>query len=356
MLLLAVSLPLAFLMPAVQATQATPSQQDKAISFLRDVIQLDLAKYKVTLNDQYTNVYGDQVHLFYNLDSASSSIFSSLYRAIAIFNFYNGTLGSCDLSPGSAGLLYVHPTSNGFNFTLGIVERYQAWADDSQAQEMVNLLRDVGSQRNATENSGNLSLKISVGYPLTEYKFSNTLNGVDYTGLTLYFGNGSGDLFFENTRASLTIGDTSINVSKEQALSIGENYVKNYSYNATLGNMTKITVSNLNVTGVYSVYLDSAVRNDSTLYPYWTVMFNVSNLPSPGLQGIIVKIWADDGSLSSIQPFSTINIAPLLDTLLFFPMYSSIITGLELSGIFSAAVVIVLVLVLRRSNKNSTTE
>ena len=129
---------------------------------------------------------------------------------------------------------------------------------------MANLLQKVGSEKNATEVSGNLTLRILVTR-YTNYDFYNTFNDAYYTGLSIF--RSSTNLDLTDSRVSEKIGDTNINISKEQAINIAENAVKNYSYSATLGNQTKIFVSNLNVTGVFRATLQTAIRENSTLYP-----------------------------------------------------------------------------------------
>ena len=80
---------------------------------------------------------------------------------------------------------------------------------------MVNLLNRVSSLRNTTETSDNITLRISAFTYYTEYRFNYTFNIV-------------ANLDFDDNRSYEKIGDTSINVSREQAITIAENYAKNY--------------------------------------------------------------------------------------------------------------------------------
>lgn len=149
-------------------------------------------------------------------------------------------------------------------------------------------------------------------------------------------------------------GDININISKEQAINITENTVKNYSYTATLGNQTKIFVSNLNVTGVYRATLQTAIRQNSTLYPYWDIQLIVSNIPTGhGLQGIGVKIWANDGNISSIYHWIDADFTPIINSLFFYPLYSSLLFGLIFAVVFAVSLVIVLIFVFRKSNQSA---
>jgi hypothetical protein len=148
-LILLISVPFAFAqMPKTQAAAPNLGLQEKALSLLGDVIQLDLAKYTVTLDEQYS----ESEHLSYKLDLANPGwLYYSAYHTTANFQFYNGVLGSCSLNPGYDDWVYLHPEQDRFTATLGIVERYQTWTNDSQVQEMANLLRNVGSEKNARD-------------------------------------------------------------------------------------------------------------------------------------------------------------------------------------------------------------
>jgi hypothetical protein len=345
-LILLISISLVAQTPKTKAATPDSGLSDKAMAFLRDVVQLDMSKYIFTLNDKYT----EGQHLFYKLDSANSNPFEFTLGGDIVFNFYNGALGSCMISPpGLGGLIFLHPEVDQFNSTLGIVQRYQAWTNDSQVQEMANLLQKVGLEKNATEISGNLTLRILVTR-YTHYDFYNTFNGADYTGLSIF--RSSTNLDLTDSRVFEKIGDTNINISKEQAINIAENTVKNYSFNATLGNQTKISVSNLNVTGVYRATLQTAIRQNSTLYPYWDIQLTVNNIPTgTALQGIGVNIWANDGTVSSVYHWVDADIGPLLSSLFFFPMYSSLLMGMVFFIFCAVAIVIVLVFVLKKNQE-----
>ncbi len=341
--------PLLIESPKAQASTPTPSLGDKALSFLSDVINLDLTKYKITL---YENESGG-THLFYKLyPNDATSLFFFPSGTLAIFNFYNGTLGSCTLSPGREGLNYKQAFSNRYNTTLGIVQRFETWSNDSWVKGMETLMVKVGSEKNVLEVSGNQSLRITaLSDGFGEYKFSNYFHGVEYTGVSVSMGNSSGgSVFFTDSRAFQTIGNTTVTVSREQAINTAEKYVKNYSFKHTFGNGTSITVSNLNVTGIASAELKSKSNKNSTLFPYWDVRVNVSNMPARGLQGVGVVILANDGTVTSSYRFSSMDIGSLLN--FFFPSPVSLLSTLAFMIGIPIAVVVVLVIVLVAISRN----
>jgi hypothetical protein len=212
------------------------------------------------------------------------------------------------LSPSTEGLIYSHPVPDRFNATLGMAERFAAWANDPWVLSMVDLMEKVGSDKTAFEVSGNQSLRITLSSDgFGEYQFSNYLNGVEYTGVTISMGEPTSDVFFTDSRAFETIGNTTIGVSREQAIGIAEDYVKNYSFNETFGSGTIVHVSNLNVTGVASAGLTSDLGENLTLFPFWDVSENVSNMPLPAIGGFEVELSANNGAIKSALQFANSN-------------------------------------------------
>jgi hypothetical protein len=331
--------------------QSTPLLQNKAFLFLSDVIGVDMSSYKTSLFDNDSSQGHD--HLFYTLaPSQQMSIFA--VGGNVGFEFYNDTLGSCIFDPGTVNQPYLHPRTDRFNDTLSIMQRYYTWTNDTQVKQMVELMKKVGSEKNVLEVLGDLSLRISISPNLANYQFSNYINGVEYSGVIVSMGNSSGDIFFDDTRVWQKIGETSINITQDQAIQIAKNTAKGYSYNHDFGNGTKVTISNLNVTGVYRTSIASALRDNSTLYPLYTVELNVTGLPSKSV-GIGVSIWASDGKIQSIYQYVyPTNGSSVLDSifdLMFFQTLFGSLMSLVLILCFAVVVVVVVLIVVIRRNK-----
>lgn len=335
------------------SAQATPRLQNKAFLFLTDVIGVDMSNYKISLYDNSSSQGIDD--LFYTLDPAKA-IFA--VGGNVGFNFYNYSLGSCNFDPGTINQPYLHPLTDRFNDTLAIMQRYYAWTNDTQVQQMIDLMKQVGSEKNILEVSGNLSLRISVNQLLAEYQFSSYLNGVEYTGVTVSMSNSSGDVFFDDYRVWEKIGDTSINITQDQAIHIAEDAVKGYSYNNDFGNGTIVRISNLNVAGVYGISLSSALRDDSTLYPQYNVELNVTGLPSKYV-GIGVFVWANDGTVQSVYqyvyPTNGPSIVNTIFNLIFFQsLFGSLIGLVSIFSLVAAVIVVALIVVLRSQKRPSS--
>lgn len=336
------------------SAQATPTLQNTAFLFLTDVIGVDTSNYRISLYDNSSSQGHD--HLFYTLDAAKEMPLFAVGGNVG-FNFYNDSLGSCSFNPGTINQPYLHPRTDRFNDTLAIMQRYYTWTNDTQVQQMIDLMKKVGSEKNLLEVSGNLSLQISIYPSLAHYRFSNYLNGVEYTGVTVSMGNSTGDVFFDDYRVWQKIGNTSINITQDQAIRIAEDAVKEYSYNHNFGNGTIVQISNLNVTGVYRTILSSTLKDNSTLYPIYNVELNVTGLPSKSV-GIGVFVWANDGTIQSvyqyIYPTNGPSFVDSIFNLIFFQsIFGSLIDLVVILCLTMVVIVVVLIVYLRNKKTPS---
>lgn len=325
------------LLVQTSSAQPTQTQQDKAISFLRDVIQLDVDHYKFTLDYNSTNPHLNILYLEYTVEPKTFSFWQS-YRMN--FQFNNDTLIGFSVQPGGVNnLAYTRSHTDRFSEVLGILERYQAWSNDSQVGDFVNLMHQVGSEKSLLQVSCNISLKIQQYSDHAEYRFSNYINGVEYTGITLGEGNQTGSVGFSDNRASARIGNTTIGISQDQAIAIAQNYVNANPVRGTVPNNNN-AITNLNLTGIKGVHLKSEQKGNNTLYPYYDVEFNIQQ-PSSGQQGYGVNIGANDGEIWGTYRYSsTTDSASTI-----IPAFSL----LALLAIVAAAVaVVVIVLITRR--------
>ncbi|HKM60611.1 MAG TPA: NosD domain-containing protein, partial [Candidatus Bathyarchaeia archaeon] len=243
------------------------NSQTGALSFLKNVLQINLNNYEVTLQQDYqepSDAGFQTENLFYQLHSSKVS-------ATVDFQISNSSVANCEIYNGNGKLLNASLFLTNYDAALGIMQNYQAWTNDSEVGKMVALLETAGSSNNATEVLGNLDLKITnmLGH-YTLFDWHYTYNGADYTGITLSLENNGYSLSFSDSRAIYGIGDTIIFIPKEQAIKTAENYVmKSISYSYVFGNGTKATITNLNINDSdSSATLATADRTSSALYPY----------------------------------------------------------------------------------------
>jgi hypothetical protein len=280
------------------SAQSTTHEQEKAISFLKDVIQLDMDHYKLTLTGDSINI--DTLRLTYKIEPKA---FLSLEKSQTLdFQFYNGSLISFDVQPDSDCLVFTQPRPSRFNATLDILERYQIWLNDPQVGEMAALLQQVGSEQSTFHVIGNLSLRIQLYSNTGEYRFSNYINGVEYSGVSISQ-SVRGSIFFSDNRASQPIGNTTIGISEDQAKAIALEYAYTNPFRGSKQDSKEIT--NLDIKGVKAVGLKSSPRLNNALYPYYDVQLDIAVGASSDLQGCGVIIGANDGEIWSSYSHST---------------------------------------------------
>jgi hypothetical protein len=340
-------LPLAIL-PSI--TQATPRLQDKAFRFLTDVIGVDMSSYKISYANG--NIPPDNT-LSYTLEPAKEIVFSGRSGYVS-FSFYNDSLTSCSFIPGTISQPYLHPNSDRFNQTLVIMQAYSSWINDSLGQQMIDLLKKAGSEKDLFVVSGNLSLRISIWQSLVQYRFSSYLNGVEYSGVAVGFENSNGGVFFDDYRVWQKIGDTTVNITQDQAIRIAQDALKGYTLKYSFGNGTILPISNLDVTGVYGTRLLSNVMGNSTLYPLYAVELNVTGLPTKSV-GVGVSVRANDGAIQSIHqlyiPTNSPSPTSWFPSLRFSDSFVDFLRTSFVVVCFSAAIVVVVLIMVLRHKK-----
>ncbi len=329
--------------PLQEIISDSNSDQSKALSFLGDVLQVNLNTFKATLTSDTleTSPFGVTTeNLYYWLDLTTKT------TATADFEFSNNSLTSCQFySNGQVTALV-----NNYNSAKQFIQNYFVWTNDSTVGQMVSLLNEAAPQKNITETSGNIDLKIvSTAYSST-FNWSYTYNGADYSGVSLTLSNDgfqtSSQLTFSDNRAIYSVGNTTIAVSQQQAIQTALNYIKTYSYTIYSGNGTAVTVKDLGVneTGV-SASLMTTARDTASLYPYWSINVPLNKVYSDGTDGVTVDVWADSGTVFNAQRDFAPTAFPFPLPLPLTTLFGSLNSFL-LALIIVAVVIIVVVLVV----------
>jgi len=342
--------------------QPVSSANDQAIalSFLKNVIQLDVSKYTVTLTYdtvRTSNAEFSADYLGYGLIHMS---YGSERTANASFSISNNAVTSFSLEPTGGQLFFTNKISNNFDAASRIMQNYQIWKNDSDVNKMINLLNMAGSERNITELSDNIDLKILTTPEFTSFSWSYTYNGANYSSVNLELQNifGSPFIIFSDNRGIYSIGNTNINISKQQAINIAENYVRNYSYPLDFGNGTIIIVKDLNVNETNTTAnLSTTSRDPLTLYPYWSVQVPLDRIYPGETYAVTVNVWADNGAVFNAQrdvvplSFPVPSLAPV-SLLAFVPTLVITASIIAITVVILAVVVIVLYL----KDKQKTTK
>ena len=273
---------------------------DKAVTVLRDVIRLDMTRYKATLTSNTIERRSDlggvvEEILKYSLTSNESKI-------DVVLRFRNKNLSRYQLFVDEGSPVYAQPQTNILDVTKNLLERYSAYSGASYLEEMSNLWASVNETKNTEITWGNTKLKISVSGDNTEVQWSYTENGVDFSPKSL-------SLVFENrVLKELTdgwflfkIGSTQVNISSEEAIEIARNYVKNFTWKAD-----GVEVSDFNVLEepVSALFHPTARGDPLALVPYWYVTLYLDKVYSGGVNQIAVGVWADNGVVAQIRTMS----------------------------------------------------
>lgn len=329
---------------AIPETNSTDNDQAIAMSFLKNVIQLDVSKYTIALGYgtlRVPNIGLSTDYLGYGLWHWSGG---GLTTANTTFTISNNTVESFSLEPTGGPLFSTFKLSNNFDTALKIMQNYQTWTSDPDVNKMITLLNMAGSERNITEQLGNLFFKILVAPMDTTFSWSYTYNGVDYSSVNLVLNNyyGFSLLSFADNRNTYAIGNTNLEVSQQQATNIAENFVRNYDYAVNFGNGTIAAVKNLSIneTGIQA-NLSSTNRDPTTLYPYWSVQIPLDHTYPGETCAVTVDVWADSGTVFNAQREI---VPPLLTTQVYSFNPTALISMLELS-LVSAVIVLVVIVV-----------
>ena len=342
-------IPSALISPLINQPRSIPDDRPDALSFLENVVGIDLGKYQVTL---VSGLGTEDLH--YSLGNFASHVTAQL-------EFSNGTLTSCYLSADYGEYIL---SSNPYATAEKITQNYQTYSHDTVVGKMADLINSVSEEGNVTLLSNNIDLKILATQGYSTFSWNLNYNGADYSGIQLSVENFNGpdkinSLTFSDTRSIFNIGNTNINIQKQQAITMAEDYVKNnFSYPQRFLNDTVRFTSGLQVVNENTTAsLVTATRDSTTLYPYWNVRVALDHTYPALTVAVNVKVWADTGTIfeantvsdgSFLQSFPSLFLSGELAT------FEIIAVAAVLSLI---AIVIVLVVILRgdkkKPNKNN---
>ncbi len=268
------------------------------LPILRDVIKLDMTKYKASLLSdtvEYRSDFGNVIEetMKYSLTSNESNIDVSLRFRNNHFSRYQVFLDEDGGSP-----LYSQPQStNALTSARNILERYRSYKNESYIEDAISLL----SSATETESNGTIldhtKLTISTSGDTVEIMLLDVENGVDFAPKSLR-------LVFENQvlRELLDgwflfgIGNTEVNISPEQAIEIARNAALTFTWNYNGVEVGNVTVLQQPV----SVDFHPSPKTDLELVPYWFVTLHLDKTYPGGVTRLGVGVWADTGQVDSI--------------------------------------------------------
>ncbi len=253
---------------------------EKALTFLKDIVMLDLRSYNVKLA-KYNN-YFDHISS-YAVEEISYTLTSGRNTIEAVFEFMNSTLIFCKLYRTAGSTLYFQtPPTNILDAVKGLMRRYQAYSGAAYLQKMRDMLDTVTELKPMISTSGNVKLRIRNYGPYTCIEWIYTINNVDVErkGVMFTFHGGSFE-YFADTWDLYKVGTTDLKVPREEAIRIAREYA--YSHPYTFGGVpVNFTILDEPV----SAELSMEPREGYTLYPWWNIRLYLDKV-YPGNVGSI---------------------------------------------------------------------
>jgi hypothetical protein len=102
---------------------------------------------------------------------------------------------------------------------------------------------------------------------------------------------------FSDTGARMIIGDTAVNISREQAIDIAMRALQNYSYDMPGG----LKVSDFNVTEIYAYLRSDSAQKSNVLQASWVVEMGLNQTCPGSVHGLRARIWANSGEVERIN-------------------------------------------------------
>jgi DNA-binding transcriptional ArsR family regulator len=278
---------------------------ERAMTIIRDVVQIDTTKYQTTLLrdtiENRSDLDGvDEEILQYSLTTSESKINLVLRFRNNHFSLYQLSLieGVLPFDP-----IYVQPQSTDIlKAARSLIERYKSISSDSYLEEMSKLLASA-NEANNEQTLGNIKLKVTIYGDNAEVLLMYTANGFDYSAKSLRL------VFQKHVLQELsddwflyTVSNTQVNVSREQAIQIARNAAKNFEWNA---NGLQVTNFNVLAEPVSAVFFPHPRIESLTLVPYWFVTLYLDKEYPGGVNSITVGVWADTGEVANIQALSS---------------------------------------------------
>jgi DNA-binding transcriptional ArsR family regulator len=277
---------------------------DKAMSIIKDVIQIDISKYQTALLSDTMEPRSDlggviEEVLKYSLVNTESRLDLVLRFRNDHFSLYQLTVleGVPAYVP-----IYSQPQPTDFlAATRGLIERYTSFSNDSYLQQMRQLLASANETQD-DQILGNTKLSMSIHGDNAQISLLYMENNTDFAAKSV-------QIVFENhvlTQLSddwflYTVGSTQVNISQDQAIQVAKTAAKSFTWNASGVQVSDFTVLQDPVSAVFFPH----PRTDPlALIPYWFITLYLDKNYPGGVNSISVGVWADTGQVANIQALS----------------------------------------------------
>ena len=276
---------------------------NQAMVMLKDVIQLDTSKYQSSLigtpTAEVRNDLGGVVQEVtqYSLVNTVSRIEVTLRYRNNDFSLFK--LDEIEGAPNFPPMYTQAQPTDSVQAAKELLQRYQTATNDTYLQDMITLLSSANS--NTTQQVlGNTKLIIDNTDGTSDITLQYTASGVDFVGKTLKIIIQNRVVTeFHDDWALYTIGNDQLNVTRDQAVQIAKNAVKDFTWTTGGNQVSNFTVLDNPVTAEF--YPHTRPENSVTLYPYWYVTLHLDKTYPGNVNVIAVGVWADTGVVANKQ-------------------------------------------------------
>ena len=280
------------------------SSASKAMTFLKDVAQIDISKYQASLIGNPTaEVRSDLGGVIEEV--SKYSLVNDVSRFELTIRFRNGHFslfklyqieGASNFPP-----VYTEPQpTDTVQAAAALLQRYKVAMNDSYLDDMTVLLASANSS--SGQILGNTKLEISSYGSIGQIDMCYTDNGTDFMEKSVV-------ITIENHIITeltddwflYTIGNSQMNTSREQAIQIARNAAKTYGWNANGTRVSDFLVLDEPVSAEFYPHPRSEAL---TLFPYWYVTLHLDKVYPGGVNVIAVGVWGDTGEVANIDALS----------------------------------------------------
>jgi hypothetical protein len=277
------------------------SSTDDAITFLYDVVQIDISAYHATLLSNTVESRSDlggiiEEILRYSLTNDESKL-------DVVFRFRNNKLNMYQMELLEGSLIYAQPQPYLVTDSAeSMVQRLTSFGDASYLEQMRSMLVSVNETENFELTQGNIKLKVSLSGGDGEILWLYTENGVDFSPKSLSL------VFEDGVLKRLTdgwylwnIGSTTVNVSSEEAIAIARNAARSFTWEA---DGEEVSVFNVLESPVSTLFHPNHREDPLALVPYWYITLYLDKVYPGGVNRIGVGVWADTGEVAQVRALS----------------------------------------------------
>ena len=275
---------------------------DKAISFLRDVIRLDLSKYDVALVSNTNQSLQDlggviEQNLRYSLVGSDSEIDVLLRFRNNMLYYYESTM-----MKGAPVYREAQPFTV-LDSAKWLLQNLWSYEGAPYLEVMNSTLYHIPEDANSIQlTDGNMKFNMSVSSANGEMQWYYSENGADFASkcLKLTFVN-QVVKELDDSYFLYSIGNAQVNVDQAGAIQAARNAVKTYTFNSG-SQQVSYKVLDQPVSAVF----DPTPREDPlALVPHWTVTLYLDTTNQQTIfNRIAVGIWADTGKIEPPKPLS----------------------------------------------------